>query len=244
MTFTVIPAIDVRGGAVVRLIQGDYDQQKIYATSPIDAIAGYAGQGASWLHLVDLDAARLGRYTLTALVKDIRARTRLAIQTGGGLRVEDDIEALLEAGASRVVLGTVAVREPARVIGWLKTFGNERITLALDTHQDEEGRWRLPVRGWTEDSGKALLDLVARYAAAGLRHLLCTDIARDGMLTGFNIDLYRTLADRFPDLEVQASGGVRSLDDIRAAREAGARGAILGRALLEKRFTMEDALAC
>lgn len=244
MTFTILPAIDVRNGAVVRLNQGDYDSQTVYGLSPIETISRYAEDGASWLHLVDLDAARLGQYTLTPLVREIRVRTSLKIQTGGGVRTEADVETLLGAGAERVVVGTLAVREPERVAPWLKTFGADRITLALDAREDEQGVWRLPVKGWTEVTAHTLGDLLMFYADAGLRHALCTDIARDGMLSGFNVDLYRDLGQRFPSLHIQASGGVRSLEDIRAAKHAGARAAILGRALLEGRFQLTEALAC
>ena len=160
------------------------------------------------------------------------------------MRNTADVEAILAAGASRVVVGTLAVREPELVESWLKTFGADHITVALDARQDEAGAWRLPIKGWTEVAAGTLNDLLERYAAAGLRHVLCTDISRDGMLTGFNVELYRELTSAFPTIELQASGGVRSLDDIRAAKAAGARGAILGRALLEKRFTLRDALAC
>ena len=123
-------------------------------------------------------------------------------------------------------------------------FGAERITLALDVRQDVDGDWRLPVAGWTESSPATLDSLLARYSDAGVRHVLCTDIARDGMLAGYSLDLYRQLTLRWPELRLQASGGVRNAADIRAAREAGASGAILGRALLEGRFTLAEALAC
>jgi phosphoribosylformimino-5-aminoimidazole carboxamide ribotide isomerase len=244
MTFTILPAIDVRKGQVVRLLQGDYDRETAYAGTPIDTVVTYAQDGARFLHLVDLDAAREGRYTLGPLVSLIASRTPLRVQTGGGVRGESDVEAILAAGADRVVVGTLAVREPDRVRKWIKAIGPERITLALDTRRDESGVWRLPVKGWTEDTAGTLEDLLTVYADAGLRHVLCTDISRDGMLSGFNIDLYRHLSTAFPALEIQASGGVRSVDDIQAARAAGARGAILGRALLEGRFTLKDALAC
>lgn len=244
MTFTVIPAIDVRNGRVVRLNQGDYERQTIYGDSPIEAIREYANDGATLLHLVDLDAARVGHYTLTELVAQIREQTRLLVQTGGGVRSQADVDAILKAGAERVVVGTLAVREPELVTTWLKTFGPDHITLALDAREDDQGEWRLPIKGWTEVTKRTLEELLTIYAEAGLRHVLCTDISRDGMLSGFNIDLYRKVATDFPTLQLQASGGVRSLDDIRAARNAGATGAILGRALLEKRFTLKDALAC
>ncbi len=244
MSFTILPAIDVRNGAVVRLSQGDYEKQTTYEGAPIETIREYAAAGAAWLHLVDLDAAREGRYTLRPLVEQIRATTSLQIQTGGGVRHEDDVAAMIAAGATRVVVGTVAVREPEKVAGWLAKFGADRLTLALDTRQDESGVWRLPVRGWTENTPHTLESLLGLYAEAGLRHVLCTDIARDGMLSGFNTDLYRSLALRFPHLEIQASGGVRSIADILDARSAGASAAILGRALLEGRFGLKEALAC
>jgi len=244
MTFTILPAIDIRDGAIVRLHQGNYDLQTVYRGAPIEIIEGYAADGASWLHLVDLDAARAGLFTLEPLVKEVFRRTPLKVQTGGGIRSETEVDALLAAGAERAVVGTLAVREPERVKDWIARFGADRITLALDTRQDEQGRWRLPVRGWTEDTSGTLEDLLARYAGEGLRHVLCTDIARDGMLSGFNLDLYRSLAARFPELEIQASGGVRDLDDIKGAKEAGARAAILGRALLEQRVSLKEALAC
>ncbi len=244
MTFTILPAIDVLNGSIVRLSQGDYERQTTYASAPLEAIRGYAQSGASWLHLVDLDAARKGRYTLRPLVEEIRAATPLLVQTGGGVRHENDVEAMIAAGAERVVVGTLAVREPEKVIGWLAKFGTDRLTLALDTRQDERGAWRLPVRGWTENTPHTLESLLGLYAEAGLRHVLCTDIARDGMLSGFNVDLYRSLALRFPTLEIQASGGVRGLADIKAAKRAGASGAILGRALLEGHLTLKEALAC
>jgi phosphoribosylformimino-5-aminoimidazole carboxamide ribotide isomerase len=244
VTFTVLPAIDVRDGAVIRLKQGDYGRQTTYGPSPLEMIKGYAEDGASWLHLVDLDAARAGRYSLVPLLEEIRSATGLKIQTGGGVRREEDIEALVKAGAERVVVGTMSVREPDRVAGWIRAFGPDRITLALDTRQDGEGRWLLPVEGWTEATALTLDRMLRHYEGTGLRHVLCTDIARDGMLSGFNLDLYRKLATDFPSLDIQASGGARSLDDIRAAKAAGARAAILGRALLDRRFELEEALRC
>ena len=242
--FTIIPAIDVRQSCVVRLNQGDYERETVYDNSPLATAIRYADSGAQWLHLVDLDAARRGEYSLQALLAKLHKSTPLRIQTGGGIRNEADVEAVLELGAARVVIGTQAVRDPIRVSRWIGEYGRERITLALDARQDAGGDWRLPVAGWTETSGESLEDLLDRYSDAGLKHVLCTDIARDGMLSGLNIDLYRMLSQRWPALSIQASGGVRSVDDIVAAREAGASAAILGRALLEQRFKLGEALAC
>ena len=242
MSFTLIPAIDIRNGRVVRLFQGDYDRETVYGDDPVAVARAYADEGAEWLHLVDLDAARFGGYTQLPLVERLKAETGLRLQTGGGIRAAQDVEGLLNAGVERVVVGTQAVRRPALVSAWLRRYGSEHLTLALDTRQDEAGVWRLPVSGWTEASLSTLDDLLATYVQVGLRHLLCTDISRDGMLTGFDIELYRTLAARWPDLAIQASGGVNSLADVDAARRAGAGAAILGRALLEQRFTLTDAM--
>lgn len=242
MNFDVIPAIDLRGGQVVRLKQGDYAQQTTYAVDPRELAQRYADAGARWLHLVDLDGARSGQLDNLAVIRAIAA-DGTQVQAGGGVRDEADLQRLFDAGVQRVVLGSVAIRDPGLVAGWLDTYGAERLTLALDTRRID-GRWTLPSAGWTETEARTLDELAPWYAAHGALHLLCTDIDRDGMLAGFNLDLYRHLADSVPQLAVQASGGVRSLDDIRAAREAGARGVILGRALLEGRFTVEEALAC
>lgn len=241
MSFDVIPAIDLRGGQVVRLKQGDYARQTTYASDPRALASSYAEAGAAWLHLVDLDGARSGNLDNLAVVASIAA-DGMRVQAGGGVRNEADLRRLYDAGVSRVVLGSVAIRAPGQVAEWLRVFGAERLTIALDT-RCVDGHWTLPSAGWTEVEAHTLDELAPWYAQRGARHLLCTDIERDGMLAGFNLDLYRHLADSVPQMAVQASGGVRSLDDIRAARAAGAQGVILGRALLEGRFTVQEALS-
>jgi phosphoribosylformimino-5-aminoimidazole carboxamide ribotide isomerase len=155
-----------------------------------------------------------------------------------------DVENALKSGADRVVVGTLAVREPETVARWLRLFGAENLAIALDTRQDPAGRWRLPVNGWTEASPLALEELLDAYGGTGLRHLLCTDIARDGMLGGFNLGLYQRLRAAWPGLSVQASGGAAGLDELGVLRKSGLAGAVLGRVLLEGRFTLEEALAC
>lgn len=244
VAFTPYPAIDVRDGKVVRLAQGDYARETRYADDPLAAIQAYAEQGAAWLHLVDLDAAREGGYTLGPLLRGIRSSTNLKVQTGGGVRGRDEVARILDAGADRVVIGSLSVKQPEAVLQWISDFGPEHITVALDARQDEAGVWQLPVHGWTETAGVTLDDLAARFAAGGLRHLLSTDIARDGMLSGPNLDLYRHIRNIAPALQVQASGGVRELADIAAARSEGCAGIVLGRALLEGRFSVAEALAC
>lgn len=240
--FILYPAIDVRDGRVVRLAQGDYARETHYGNDPLAVARSYAGEGAQWLHLVDLDAARSGGYTLLPLLQAIAAEGRLKVQTGGGVRSRDDVVRLLEAGATRVVIGSLAVREPERVSGWVEEFGAQRITVALDARLDGEGVWRLPVHGWTETGAQTLDQLSKRYRQAGLRHLLSTDIARDGMLTGPSLALYGHLGAIVPGLEVQASGGVSAVEDVVAARDAGCAGIVLGRALLDARFRLSQAL--
>ncbi len=243
MSLIVYPAIDVRAGRVVRLAQGDYARETRYAADPLAQAMACADAGASWLHLVDLDAARDGGYSLLSLLRAIADDGRLQVQTGGGVRNAADVQRILDAGASRIVVGSLAVKEPQQVSGWLQRFGAERIVIALDTRCDEDGMWRLPVHGWTQGSGIELDLLLAHYARSGTRHLLCTDIARDGMLNGPNFELYRRIATGWPMLAVQASGGVREAADVAAAREAGCAGIVLGRALLEGRFALADVLS-
>jgi phosphoribosylformimino-5-aminoimidazole carboxamide ribotide isomerase len=242
VTFTVIPAVDLRSGNVVRLRQGDYAQQTSYRVDPLTLAHDYAAAGATWLHVVDLDGARAGNLANLRTIEALAAG-RLAVQAGGGVRSEDDVERLLDAGVSRVVVGSIAIRDPDRVIEWIARHGAERICVALDT-RNEAGRWRLPSAGWTENEHATLDDLAPRYAAAGAMHLLCTDISRDGMLAGPNVDLYRHVRALAPSLALQASGGVRDLADIRAVRDAGCAGVVLGRSLLEGHLTLADALAC
>jgi len=244
MSFVVYPASDVREGRVVRLRQGDYAKETRYFGNPLAVALHYAQSGARWLHLVDLDAAREGGYTLTALLRRVTADGRLSVQTGGGVRNADDVQALLDAGARRVAVGSVAISNPDTVCAWLRRFGNDSIVLALDARRDGDGCWRLPLRGWTLSSPIELFALLDRYAAADAQHLLCTDIARDGMLGGPNVELYTLLLQRYPTLKVQASGGIRDAGDLAALRTIGCAGAITGKALLDGTFTIEAALAC
>lgn len=245
MTFTVYPAIDLREGRVVRLEKGDYNRETRYTGDPLALASAYAAAGASWLHVVDLDAARLGRFTQFDVLRRLVAVPRLAVQAGGGVRTRDDVRALLDAGVARVVVGSVSVRQPEQVAAWIGEFGAERICVALDTRANDSGAFELPVAGWTHASGVPLLRLLDYFAGApGARHILCTDIDRDGMLGGPNVGLYRLICAKYPMLAIQASGGVRDVADVAAAREAGCGGAIVGKALLEGRMTIAELLAC
>ena len=238
----IIPAIDLRDGRVVRLAQGDYARETRYHTEPLALAHGYRSAGAEWLHVVDLDGARAGGLHNLGTIKSLSA-SGLRIQCGGGVREKTDIDALFDHGASRVVVGSIAIREPDLVQTWIVAYGAERICIALDTRcVDDE--WTLPSAGWTQSEPTRLGELATRYAACGASHLLCTDIDLDGMMRGPNVDLYRHLREVVPTLRIQASGGVRDAADIGELARIGVDGVILGRTLLEGRLDLAEALAC
>ena len=240
----IYPAIDLRGGRVVRLTEGKFDQEKSYGDDPLAVARGFHAAGAAWLHVVDLDGAKDPARRQIALVERLARESGLRMQTGGGIRDEAQIAALLAAGAERVIVGSLAVKDPALVKGWLKKFGPDRLILSPDVRLDATGTPRIAAAGWQESTGVALDDFLRDFLAAGLVHVLCTDISRDGKLTGPNTALYVELLRKFPALQLQASGGVSSLADLRALKAAGAPGAIVGRALYEGKFTLPEALAC
>ena len=240
----LLPAIDLRQGRVVRLCQGDYQAETRYPETPQALAQAYAEAGARELHLVDLDAAQSGRPEQQALIEAIARTPNLAVQAGGGVRSIETLEALFDAGLTRVVIGSVAVREPERAIAWSRRFGPERIVLAFDVRTAPDGSYRLQAAGWTESSTVELYTALERFLDAGLRRFLITDIALDGTLSGPNLALYTEIRERFPHAWVQASGGISSLADLKALADLGLHTAIIGRALLEGRFTLTEALAC
>lgn len=236
----LIPAIDLRGGRCVRLLKGEFDAETAYAATPAALLDKYRSVGADWLHVVDLDGARSGSAENQAIIADLAARRSVMLQVGGGLRDAAAIERMLATGVSRVVVGSAAVTEPDTVSAWLARYGAARMTLAFDVRLDEAGVPRVATHGWRQQSRTALWDAVGAFAAAGLRHVLCTDVNRDGALTGPNVALYREAAGRFPRIEWQASGGIRCAQDLHALSVAGAAAAISGKALLEDLIPMED----
>ena len=240
----IYPAIDLRRGRVVRLTEGRFDQEKIYGGDPLVVARGFANDGAQWLHVVDLDGAKDPAKRQTALVAQLARASGLGVQTGGGIRHAAQVEALLAAGAERVIIGSLAVTKPNLVASWLEKFGSDKLVLALDARADASGAFRLATAGWQETSELTVADLIVRYLPHGLRHVLCTDISRDGKLTGPNTTLYAELRARFPALQIQASGGVSSLEDLHQLKSVHLAGAIVGRALYEKKFTLPEALAC
>ena len=235
----LIPAIDLRDGRCVRLFKGDFEQETRYAVDPVALAGQYRELGAEWLHVVDLDGAKSGSPVNLPLIERMRAAAGVDVQYGGGIRTAASLEQALRV-VTRAVIGSLAVTEPATVTEWFTKHGPERLVLALDVRLDDSGAPMIATHGWTRASTLTLAAAIERYTAVGLRHVLCTDIDRDGALTGPNVDLYRDCAARWPEIEFQASGGVRNVADLAACAAAGAAAAVSGKALLEGRLTPEE----
>ena len=236
----VIPAIDLRDGRCVRLYQGDFEQQTCYAKDPESLAQEFEIMGFNALHVVDLDGARFGSQQNQEVVCKIIESSKLTIQLGGGVRNDSQIKSWFDIGLSRVVIGSMAITEPERVRNWLANYGPERIVLALDVNLDPSGIPRIATHGWQRGTDTDLWQCLTAYQPAGLKHVLCTDISRDGALTGPNLSLYTDLIDRYPGIHLQASGGVRNINDLEALRQIGAAATISGRALLDKKITMKE----
>jgi phosphoribosylformimino-5-aminoimidazole carboxamide ribotide isomerase len=236
----LIPAIDLRGGRCVRLYQGDFAAETRYQYSPGELLEKYRALGASWVHVVDLDGARDGVLANREVIVGLAARGGPRLQVGGGIRSAAVIEDLVSSGVERVVVGSAAVERPDEVIAWASRFGADRICLALDVRHDPAGAPQVRTRGWKSGAAASLWDALQIYPPAAIRHVLCTDIERDGALTGPNLDLYRDAVARFPRIAWQASGGVRDAADLEALARLGAAAAVSGKALLEERIRPEE----
>ncbi len=236
----IIPAIDLRDGRCVRLYQGKFDRQTRYKRDPVTLAREYAKTGFRHLHVVDLDGARFGKQLNADVIQEMIGSSQGKIQLGGGIRQKAQLEHWLANGIDRVVIGSLAIAETARVRGWLNSYGPEKIVLALDVTIKPDGVPWLVTHGWTRLAYMTLWQCIDTFITAGLRHVLCTDISRDGALTGPNLDLYAQIIERYPGLRLQASGGVRSIEDLRSLRGAGADSAITGRALLDGTITTKE----
>ncbi|MEB6533502.1 MULTISPECIES: 1-(5-phosphoribosyl)-5-[(5-phosphoribosylamino)methylideneamino]imidazole-4-carboxamide isomerase [Pantoea] len=240
----IIPALDLIDGKVVRLHQGDYARQRDYGSDPLPRLQDYARQGATVLHLVDLTGAKDPAKRQITLLKSLLNGVDAVVQVGGGIRSREDVKALLDAGASRVVVGSTAVKQPEEVKAWFTEFGPDAIVLALDVRIDATNRKEVAISGWQEAAGVTLEEVIEQFQPVGLKHVLCTDISRDGTLSGSNVDLYKEVTARFPQIAFQSSGGIGELNDVAALRGSGVQGVIVGRALLEGKFTVSEAIAC
>lgn len=240
----LIPALDIIDGQVVRLKQGDFARQTTYHSDPVEVACEYAQAGAEYLHIVDLDGARDPAKRQLTLINRMQQESGLPTQTGGGIRTTEDIRSLLATSVERVVVGSTAVKDPALAAQWLNEFGSEAIVLALDINIDADGQRWLATHGWQEQSDVRIETLLGDLIPAGCKHVLCTDISRDGMLSGPNVHLYRDLKIDFPEVVWQASGGVSSLHDLKDLRAVNCDSVILGKALLTGQFTLAEASEC
>jgi phosphoribosylformimino-5-aminoimidazole carboxamide ribotide isomerase len=236
----LIPAIDLRDGHCVRLLHGDFDAETRYPTDASTLLAKYRDLGADWLHVVDLDGARGGLPDNRAMILLLATQNAIKLQVGGGLRNTAALSQMLDAGIQRVVVGSAALTQVEQVHAWLEHFGPDRITLAFDVSVDDDGVPRVMTHGWQRQSALDLWSALDHYTASDLRHVLCTDVGRDGALTGPNLSLYDEAVRRHPQMEWQASGGIRNAHDLQALAETGAAAAISGKALLEDLIPFEE----
>ena len=231
----IIPAIDIIAGKCVRLSQGDYNTKVVYNENPLEVAKAFEDHGIRHLHLVDLDGAKAKRIINYKILERIAAHTSLSIDFGGGLRTEKDLEIAMGSGARQVTGGSIAVDQPDLFFSWLERFGSEKIILGADARDE-----KVAINGWTEDSGRDLLDFIGEYVSRGTRYVICTDVGKDGMLQGPSTGLYEKILKRFSEISLIASGGVASLQDLLKLRETGCDGAILGKAIYEGRISLKE----
>ena len=234
----IIPAIDIIGGKCTRLSQGDYATQKNYGGDPAEWARAYADCGVERIHLVDLEGAKASQPKNLRTLEEIASLGLLTLEWGGGIKDDEALTSVWSAGADDAIIGSIAAREPERMLRWLKAYGS-RIILGADIRDG-----KVAVGGWLEDSGIGLDELIGTFLPAGLKRAIVTDISRDGMLQGPSFDLYTELQERFPTLKTIVSGGVSSMDDIRRAEELGLPGIIVGKAIYENRITFDDLTLC
>ena len=231
----IIPAIDIIDGKCVRLVQGDYAQKTIYNENPLEVARSFENAGLTHLHLVDLDGAKAGKVISWQVVEKITSGTSLKVDFGGGIKTTEEVKRLLNLGVSQVNLGSIAVREPEKITDWIQQFGADSIILSADVKNE-----MISIDGWQQNSAINIVAFLRDYIQRGIKHVTCTDIGTDGMLTGPNVELYKKILLSFPQLHLIASGGVSSLDDLHELKLIGADGAIVGKAIYEGRILLDD----
>ena len=230
----LIPAIDIINGQCVRLTKGDYDQKTVYG-KPLDMALEFERIGYKRLHVVDLDGAKSKHIVNDAVLREITSSTNLVVDFGGGIKTDEDIEKAFAAGASMVTIGSIAVTNPDLFLGWLEQYGTDRMILGADVRHG-----KISINGWKEDSAEDLLPFLKKYVDAGVRNVLCTEISKDGTLTGPAIELYQEIMDAYPQLHLIASGGVSSLNDIIALNAAGIPAVVFGKAIYEGKINLNE----
>ena len=235
----LIPAIDIINGQCVRLTKGDYQQKTVYSDSPAEVAKGFEQIGFQRLHVVDLDGAKSKHIVNDAVLRSITETTGLTVDFGGGIKTDDDIRKAFDAGAAMVTVGSIAVQQPELCFEWLEKYGPERIILGADVRHG-----KISINGWKEDSDEDLLPFLRKYIDAGIRNVLCTEISKDGTLAGPAIELYKSIMQEYPELHLIASGGVSSIDDIKALDAAGIPAVVFGKAIYEGRIDLKELITC
>lgn len=238
----VFPAIDLKNGQCVRLTQGDFSTATIYEADPLLQAEKFLSAGASWLHMVDLDGAKAGQMQQFEIIAKMAKNVPIQIQVGGGIRDADTIRKLLDIGIKRVVIGSLAVKNPSLIRRWLKDFGSDAIVVAFDIRLDADNSPEILTHGWQQGSRLSLWDILQDYTGSGLKTILCTDVSRDGMLEGSNHALYSAIQKLWPDVDILASGGVDGLQDVLELEKLGLAGVITGKAIYEGRLDLSDAI--
>ena len=231
----IIPAIDLIEGKCVRLEKGDYARKTVYRTDPLEVAKEFEDHGLKYLHLVDLDGAKAGQLINLDVVEKICSHTQLKVDVGGGIKTEADLRAALNAGAQQVNIGSLAVKDPETFSGWLEEFGGEKIILSADVKEKQ-----IAIHGWQETTALHIFDFIEQYIPKGIQTVTCTDISRDGMLSGTSIELYKEIQQQFPDLKLIASGGVACMKDVEQVAELGLFGVIIGKAIYEGKIRVEE----
>ncbi|MFK7797641.1 MAG: 1-(5-phosphoribosyl)-5-[(5-phosphoribosylamino)methylideneamino]imidazole-4-carboxamide isomerase [Aureispira sp.] len=230
----IIPAIDLINGQCVRLTQGDYQQKKVYNSDPVAMAKEFEAAGITRLHLVDLDGAKARKVINLEVLKKIAKATNLIIDFGGGVQSEEDLQKVLDAGATQVTAGSLAVKQPEVVAEWLERYGAERIILGADVRNGH-----IAIHGWQEESEQKIAQFLEGYTQKGAQYCICTDVSKDGLLQGTALGLYQQLRTQFPDLKLIASGGVKTIEELVALQEMGCYGVIIGKALYEGYISLE-----
>lgn len=231
----IIPAIDIIDGKCVRLTQGDYGQKTIYNESPLEVAKTFEAAGLQRLHLVDLDGAKAGSVTNWKVLESIAANTSLAIDFGGGIKQEEDLNIVFNSGAALATIGSLAVKNETLFVEWLNKFGADKFLLGADVKGE-----KIAVGGWLETTDIDIYDFINKYINHGIQQLFCTDVSKDGKLEGPSTILYTNIITRFPELHFIASGGVSSIEDLQDLERMGCRGAIVGKAIYENRISLDD----
>lgn len=229
----IIPAIDIIDGKCVRLSKGDYTTQKIYNEKPLEVAKQFEAHGITHLHLVDLDGAKSSKIVNYKVLEQIASKTTLRIDFGGGLKSDEDLRIAFENGAQQITGGSIAVKNPEQFKKWLQQYGAAKIILGADAHHE-----KVAISGWTEDSNLELLPFINNYIAEGIEYVICTDIAKDGMLEGPSFNLYQKIINDQPSIKLIASGGITTYDDLPRLAAMGCEGTIIGKAIYEGKISL------